>query len=101
MESRDRTRASGAADCEDTIEAFILKTISTSGSYKESSVEMISTGDSLSQPPMLIERFHWRFLNPATSVNFFTSGSLRESQWKVFLGSKSLDFIRKVLVNKN
>jgi hypothetical protein len=58
MESRDSTRASGAADCEDTIEAFILKTISTSSSYKEPPVEMISTGSSLSPPPMLIERFH-------------------------------------------
>jgi hypothetical protein len=69
MESRDSTRASRAADCEETIEAYILKTISTSGSYKESSIEMISTGDSLSQPPMLIERFHMRFLKLAANVN--------------------------------
>jgi hypothetical protein len=55
MESRDSTRASGAAESEETIEAYIIKTISTCGSYKELSVEMISTGDSLSQPPMLIQ----------------------------------------------
>jgi hypothetical protein len=58
MEGRDNTRASRAVDCEDTIEAYILKTISTSGSYKEPPIEMISTGGSLSQPPMLIEHFH-------------------------------------------
>jgi hypothetical protein len=58
MESRDSTRASRAADCEETIEVYILKMISTGGSYKELPVEMISTGGSLSQPPMLIERFH-------------------------------------------
>jgi hypothetical protein len=58
MESRDSTRASGAADCEETFEAYILKTISTGDSYKEPPVEMISTGGSLSHPPMLIERFH-------------------------------------------
>jgi hypothetical protein len=35
MESRDSTRAFGAAKCEETIEAYIIKTVSTSGSYKE------------------------------------------------------------------
>jgi hypothetical protein len=69
MESRDSTRASGAVDCEELIEAYILKMISTSGSYKEPHVEMISTGSSLSQPPMLIERFHKRILKPAANVN--------------------------------
>jgi hypothetical protein len=69
MESNDSTRASGAVDSEESIEAYILKTISTSGSYKEPPVEMISTGSSLSQPPMLIGRFHRRFPKPAANVN--------------------------------
>jgi hypothetical protein len=69
MESRDSTRASRAVECEVTIEAYIIKTISTGGSYKEPPIEMISTGGSLSQPLMLIQRFRRRFLKPAANVN--------------------------------
>jgi hypothetical protein len=42
--------------------------ISTGGSNKEPPVEMIFTGGSLGQPPVLIQRFHRRFLKPATNV---------------------------------
>jgi hypothetical protein len=86
MESRDNTKAYGAADCEETIEAYILKTISIGGSYKEPPVEMISTGGSLSQPPLLIECFHWPFLKPAACVNFFTGSSLRETPVESIFG---------------
>jgi hypothetical protein len=68
MESRDSTRASRAADCEETIDAYIIQTISTGGSYKEPPVEMISTGDSLSQSLVLIQCFHRLFLKPVANV---------------------------------
>jgi hypothetical protein len=47
---------------------------------------MISTGGSLTQPPTLIEHFHWRFLKPAASVNFFTGGSLKETPVESIFG---------------
>jgi hypothetical protein len=62
MESRDSTRASRAAKCEETIEAYIIKTISTGGSYKEPHWRFL-------QRTACINDFHSRFLKPAANVN--------------------------------